>query len=102
MSSNTEWPRLQFLTQEHVHSVLNACNTPNLLHALQAVPDNAMIELQAVIWTGSSDIGEDFAENLRYSQDRFDSTSREYLTGKMPLQAYIENGLRISRVLLAD
>lgn len=102
MSSNTEWPRLQFLTQKHVDSVLRACKTPKLLPVLQAIPDNAIIELQALIWTGRSDIGEDFAENLIYSRNRFDSTTRQYLTAKWPVDYNIEHGLRISQVLLAE
>lgn len=122
--------KTEYLTAAHVNSVSTACraleaeyvttntgiveisqkSTPetyeaacsNLRVALHAVPDQAMIELQALVWTGRGDYDANFAENLDYSRTQFDSTSRDYLASKSPLRQYIEKGLSTSGVMLAD
>lgn len=120
---------LEHLTAAHVNSVVAACDalqaeyvtadsgiverspnstaetykaaTSNLSAALQAVPDQAMIELQALVWTGRGDNEANFAENLDYSKTKLDSTSRDYLASKGPLKQYIEKGLSASGAVLS-
>jgi hypothetical protein len=122
--------KLQYLAYSQLNNVLTACRTleaeyattdagvveraassssetyeaarTKLSAALQAVPDPAMIELQALAWTGRGDLDASLAENLEYSKARFDSTSRDYLASKSPLRQYIENCLKSSGVVLVD
>jgi len=71
----------------------------NVLNALNALPDGAIIELQALAWAGRGDNGGELVENYDTSRMRFDSTTREYLY-KMPLQTYLQTGLARSGAVL--
>jgi Protein of unknown function (DUF3775) len=71
----------------------------NVLNALNALPDGAIIELQALAWTGRGDNGGDLVENYDTSRMRFDSTTRKYLHD-MPLETYLQAGLSRSGAVL--
>lgn len=64
----------------------------DVLNALQALSDQAVVELQALAWAGRGDSDGDLDVNLGYSRQRFDGTTRQYLYG-MPLHVYLPAGL---------
>jgi len=120
----------QHLTRDQVTRVLDACEAVENSHTIKSlsmadessshtsashdtackqlsatlasIPDPAIIELQALVWTGRGDFNGNLGENLDYSKTRFDSTTCEYLASKTPLKEYIENGLRTTNVTLQD
>jgi hypothetical protein len=122
--------QLQHLTQTNFASVVNACRIreaeyvtlpsgiieraptstqashqqayQGVLNALNALSDEAVIELQALAWFGRGDSGSDLQTNLQYSKQRFDATTREYLYAMSPLRRYIEAGLANSGAVLAS
>lgn len=71
----------------------------DVLNALQALSDQAVVELQGLAWTGRGDSDADINVNLGYSRQRFDSTTRQYLYG-MPLHLYLPSGLARTGVAL--
>jgi uncharacterized protein YdcH (DUF465 family) len=120
--------QLQYLKTSHINSLFARCDAveseyittpsgvieraPNstdeslrqariaLRDCLNAIPDNAVIELQALMWFGRGDSGDTFPGVLDYSKTKFDHTSREYMASKSPLRQYVEDGLRTSRAVL--
>lgn len=122
--------KLQHLSIDHVTSVLYACEavenapraasfgtdikssplfsrsyevaTEHLLNVLTAIPDMAIIELQALVWAGRGNFDGNLSENLDYSRTRFDSTTRDYLASKNQLRESIQYSLHTCNVTLRD
>lgn len=71
----------------------------DVLNTLNALPDQAVVELQALAWAGRGDNGGNLAETLDTSRMRFDGTTRGYLY-RMPLHTYLNAGLARTGVAL--
>lgn len=81
---------------------LRAANR-GLVATLESLSNDAMVELQALMWIGrGDDVADDISEVIDYSRSCFDDSSRGYISGKAPLRTYIADGIEKSGVELAS
>jgi hypothetical protein len=62
-----------------------------LIEAIERLPKQQQIELQAVMWLGRGDFN-DFRKALKHSQEKPEHIST-YVTEKAPLPQYLSDGL---------
>ena len=74
-----------------------------LVDSLNALPDEAVMELEALMWLGRRDIeGADLPFLIDYSKKKFEKATRQYIAEKRPLRQYVEAGLADSGASLAS
>jgi hypothetical protein len=66
-----------------------------LLTKIKTLSPEALLELEALIWTGIGDGDRTFAGNLDYARHRKDPKTVAYIAGRSPaLPGYLRDGLK--------